>query len=159
MQSQVTTKYKKDNDLNLSDLDEEQRNELLDLEDKIENGNLSRGERRRHQNKRNVLKIKYKKDQELESQISKISKLQKKILYQKKIIEQGQHYKVQRDALREENRGIKKDLEEAYAKIKVLRAQRDELKVIDRNIRDKSNVKKTHIIKKGSLINQNSAFS
>lgn len=47
VKSVMNQKYKKDNDLNLSDLEEEQRNELIDLEDKIENGNLSRGERRR----------------------------------------------------------------------------------------------------------------
>lgn len=53
----------------------------------------------------------------MESQITKISKLQKKILYQKKIIEQSQHYKVQRDALREENKAVKKELEDAQIKI------------------------------------------
>ena len=39
--------YQEDNDLQLSDLDENQRNELLDLELQIESENLTRGERRR----------------------------------------------------------------------------------------------------------------
>ena len=39
--------YQEDEDLNLSDLEEDQRRELLELEMQIENENLTRGERRR----------------------------------------------------------------------------------------------------------------
>lgn len=39
--------YQEDNDLALSDLEENQRKELLDLEMQIESENLTRGERRR----------------------------------------------------------------------------------------------------------------
>ena len=67
--------YQEDEDLNLSDLEEDQRRELLELEMQIENENLTRGERRRLQNKRNVLKAKIKKELETENHKSKISKL------------------------------------------------------------------------------------
>ena len=67
--------YKKDNDINLSDLEDDQRKELLDLEHKIDNKDLSRGERRRLQNRRNVLKAKFKKELHMESHITKITKL------------------------------------------------------------------------------------
>ena len=39
--------FQEDEDLNLSDLEEDQRRELLELEMQIENENLTRGERRR----------------------------------------------------------------------------------------------------------------
>jgi hypothetical protein len=105
----------------MSDLEEDQRRELLELEMQIENENLTRGERRRLQNKRNVLKAKIKKELETENHKSKISKLQKKVLQQKKMIEQNHNYKLQRDALKEENKVIKKQLAEHHAKIKSLR--------------------------------------
>ncbi len=72
--------YQEDNDLNLSDLDEDQKKELLELEAQIENESLTRGERRRLQNKRNVLKAKIKKELEIEGHKVKISKLQKKLV-------------------------------------------------------------------------------
>ncbi len=59
----------------MSDLEDDQRKELQDLESQIENENLTRGERRRLQNKRNVLKSKIKKELETENHKSKISKL------------------------------------------------------------------------------------
>lgn len=102
----------------MSDLDDDQRLELQELEKQIENEGLTRGERRRLQNKRNVLKAKLKKELETENHKQKISKLQKKVLYQKKIIEQRQHYKLQRDALKEENIVLKKKLKQAHDKVK-----------------------------------------
>jgi hypothetical protein len=39
--------FQEDEDLNMSDLEEDQRRELLELEMQIENENLTRGERRR----------------------------------------------------------------------------------------------------------------
>jgi hypothetical protein len=56
---------------------------LLDLELQIGNDALTRGERRRLQNKRNVLKAKIKKELETEGHKQKIYRLQKKVLYQK----------------------------------------------------------------------------
>lgn len=70
-----TKSFQEDEDLNLSDLEEHYRTELLELEMQIENENLTRGERRRLQNKRNVLKTKIKKDLETENHKTKISKL------------------------------------------------------------------------------------
>jgi len=58
--------YKEDIGINLSELDEDQKRELLDLDRQIEKDDLTRGERRRLQNKRNVLKAKIKKDVEIE---------------------------------------------------------------------------------------------
>jgi hypothetical protein len=85
--------YLEDNDFNLSDLEEEQRRELVELEMQIEKDNLTRGERRRLQNKRNVLKAKIKKELETEGHKSKISKLQKRVLQLKKVANQGSQYK------------------------------------------------------------------
>ena len=98
--------YQEDNDLNLSDLDEDQKKELLELEAQIENESLTRGERRRLQNKRNVLKAKIKKELEIEGHKVKISKLQKKLVQLRQTSEQGEHYKKQRDSLKEENRYV-----------------------------------------------------
>lgn len=68
--------YNDDNDINLSDLeDEDQKRELMDLELQIENDQLTRGERRRLQNKRNVLKAKIKKELETEGHKAKIYRL------------------------------------------------------------------------------------
>lgn len=48
LQPKMTAKpFQEDEDLNLSDLEEDQRRELLELEMQIENENLTRGERRR----------------------------------------------------------------------------------------------------------------
>lgn len=79
--------YNEDNDLNLSDLDEDQRKELVELEMQIEQANLTRGERRRLQNKRNVLKAKIKKELETEGHKHTISKLQKRVMQLKKMVE------------------------------------------------------------------------
>ena len=87
LKDKASKSYQEDDDLNMSDLDEDQRKELQDLEADIEKDSLTRGERRRLQNKRNVLKSKIKKELETENHKSKISKLQKKVLYQKKIID------------------------------------------------------------------------
>lgn len=76
--------YGEDNDINLSELDEDQRKELVDLEMQIEQANLTRGERRRLQNKRNVLKAKIKKELETEGHKHTISKLQKRVILLKK---------------------------------------------------------------------------
>ena len=67
--------YKEDNGINLSDLEDEQKQELVELERQIEREDLTRGERRRLQNKRNVLKAKIKKDLETEGHKSKIYRL------------------------------------------------------------------------------------
>lgn len=104
--------YQEDNDLALSDLEENQRKELLDLEMQIESENLTRGERRRLQNKRNVLKAKIKKELETEGHKQKISKLQKKLLSYKKEVSLASTYKRQRDALREENTLLQKKISE-----------------------------------------------
>ena len=72
--------YKEDNGINLSDLDEDQKKELVELEKQIERDDLTRGERRRLQNKRNVLKAKIKKDLETEGHKNKIFRLQKKVM-------------------------------------------------------------------------------
>lgn len=48
---------------------------MEELESHIDNESLTRGERRRLQNKRNVLKAKIKKELETENHKSKISKL------------------------------------------------------------------------------------
>lgn len=116
--------YNEDNDLNLSDLDEDQRKELVELEMQIEQANLTRGERRRLQNKRNVLKAKIKKELETEGHKHTISKLQKRVIHLKKMVEQGMHYKEQRDALREENKILKKRLKEVTDKIRHAKEQR-----------------------------------
>ena len=116
--------HHEDNDFNLSDLEEEQKKELLDLEMQIEKDNLTRGERRRLQNKRNVLKAKIKKELETEGHKSKISKLQKRVLHLKKQVQQGTHYRDQRDALREENRLLKKELKELGGRVEQLKDQR-----------------------------------
>ena len=116
--------HHEDNDFNLSDLEEEQKKELLDLEMQIERDNLTRGERRRLQNKRNVLKAKIKKELETEGHKSKISKLQKRVLHLKKQVQQGTHYRDQRDALREENRLLKKELKELGGRVEQLKGQR-----------------------------------
>ena len=108
----------------MSDLEEEQKKELLDLEMQIEKDNLTRGERRRLQNKRNVLKAKIKKELETEGHKSKISKLQKRVLHLKKQVQQGTHYRDQRDALREENRLLKKELKELGGRVEQLKDQR-----------------------------------
>jgi|TARA_B110001450_G_C17492171_1_gene428793 hypothetical protein len=118
LKDKASKSYQEDDDLNMSDLDEDQRKELQDLETHIENESLTRGERRRLQNKRNVLKSKIKKELETENHKSKISKLQKKVLYQKKIIDQSQHYKLQRDALKDENKAMGKKMQEYVQKIK-----------------------------------------
>mgnify|MGYP001342956055 FL=1 len=102
----------------MSDLDEDQRKELVELEMQIEQANLTRGERRRLQNKRNVLKAKIKKELETEGHKHTISKLQKRVIHLKKMVEQGMHYKEQRDALREENKILKKRLKEVTDKIR-----------------------------------------
>ena len=112
LKDKASKSYQEDDDLNMSDLDEDQRKELQDLEADIEKDSLTRGERRRLQNKRNVLKSKIKKELETENHKSKISKLQKKVLYQKKIIDQSQHYKLQRDALKDENKAMGKKMQE-----------------------------------------------
>lgn len=108
----------------MSDLEEDQKKELLDLEMQIEKDNLTRGERRRLQNKRNVLKAKIKKELETEGHKSKISKLQKRVLHLKKQVQQGTHYRDQRDALREENRFLKKELKELGGRVEQLKDQR-----------------------------------
>ena len=64
------------------------------------------------------MKSKIKKELETENHKSKISKLQKKVLYQKKIIDQSQHYKLQRDALKDENKAMGKKMQEYVQKIK-----------------------------------------
>ena len=110
--------YQEDNDFNLSDLEEDQRRELVELEMQIEKDNLTRGERRRLQNKRNVLKAKIKKELETEGHKTKISKLQKRVLQLKKAVEHGSHYRAQRDALREENRLLKRELRDVNSRIK-----------------------------------------
>jgi hypothetical protein len=48
---------------------------------------LTRGERRRLQNKRNVLKAKIKKELETEGHKHTISKLQKRVIHLKKMVE------------------------------------------------------------------------
>lgn len=67
--------YKEDNGINLSDLEDDQKKELLELEKQIEREDLTRGERRRLQNKRNVLKAKIKKELETECHKAKIYRL------------------------------------------------------------------------------------
>ena len=116
--------YQEDNDLNLSDLDEDQKKELLELEAQIENESLTRGERRRLQKKRNVLKAKIKKELEIEGHKVKISKLQKKLVQLRQTSEQGEHYKKQRDSLKEENLILKKQLKESQNKIRLLKEEK-----------------------------------
>ena len=137
--------YQEDNDFNLSDLEEDQRKELLELEMQIEKDNLTRGERRRLQNKRNVLKAKIKKELETEGHKSRISKLQKRVLQLKKVVSQGSHYKEQRDALREENKLLKKQLREVNSRIKQMKEQRQ--------------VYQTQILQQGNIVNQPNAFN
>ena len=118
--------YNDDNDINLSDLeDEDQKRELMDLELQIENDQLTRGERRRLQNKRNVLKAKIKKELETEGHKAKIYRLQKKVLHQKRQLDQSQRYKLQRNELKNQLKEIKKKLEESEKKIKHYREQRN----------------------------------
>ena len=63
-------------DINLSDLDDDNlKREFFDLELQIDNESLTRGERRRLQNKRNLLKTKIKKELESESHKVKIYRL------------------------------------------------------------------------------------
>ena len=95
--------YQEDNDIALSDIDEDQRKELLSLELQIDSENLTRGERRRLQNKRNVLKAKIKKELETENHKSKISKLQKKVIQMQREVKLSAKYKSQRNTLREQN--------------------------------------------------------
>jgi hypothetical protein len=137
--------YQEDNEFNLSDLEEDQRKELLELEMQIEKDNLTRGERRRLQNKRNVLKAKIKKELETEGHKSKISKLQKRVLQLKKAASQGSHYKEQRDALREENKLLKKQLRDLGTRIKQMKEQRQ--------------VYQTQILQQGNIVNQPNAFN
>lgn len=137
--------FPEDQEFNLSDLEEDQRKELLDLEMQIEKENLTRGERRRLQNKRNVLKAKIKKELETEGHKSKISKLQKRVLQLKKLAGQGSHYKDQRDALREENRLLKKQMRDLHIRIKQMKEQRQ--------------VYQTQILQQGNIVNQPNAFN
>jgi hypothetical protein len=68
------------NDFNLSDLeDEDKKRKLLELDFQIDNDQLTRGERRKLQNQRNVLKSRIKKELENEGQREKITRLQKKV--------------------------------------------------------------------------------
>ena len=137
--------YQEDNDFNLSDLDEEQRKELVELEMQIEKDSLTRGERRRLQNKRNVLKAKIKKELETEGHKSTISKLQKRLFQLKKMVNQTSHYKEQRDALREENKILKKQLREVNDRIKKTKEQR--------------RVYQTQILQQGNIVNQPNSFN
>lgn len=85
---------------------------------------MTRGERRRLQNKRNVLKAKIKKELETEGHKHTISKLQKRVILLKKQVDQGMHYKKQRDALREENKMLNKKLKDVNDKIRQAKEQR-----------------------------------
>ena len=85
---------------------------------------MTRGERRRLQNKRNVLKAKIKKELETEGHKHTISKLQKRVIHLKKMDEYGMQFKEQRDALREENKILKKRLKEVTDKIRHAKEQR-----------------------------------
>ena len=68
--------YQVDEEINLSDIeDKEKKRELVELEFQIDNDDLTRGERRRLQNKRNVLRAKIKKELETEGHKGKIYRL------------------------------------------------------------------------------------
>ena len=118
--------YVQEDDIKLSDLeDEDQKRELLDLELQIENEALTRGERRRLQNKRNVLKAKIKKELESETHKTKIYRLQKKLLHQKKTLDKYYVYKPQRDDLKKALKEHKLRLEETSVKMQQYRLQRN----------------------------------
>lgn len=97
------------------------------------------------QNKRNVLKAKIKKELETEGHKSTISKLQKRVVQLKKVVNQTSHYKEQRDALREENKILKKQLREVNERIKKTKEQR--------------RVYQTQILQQGNIVNQPNSFT
>jgi hypothetical protein len=105
-------KFHIDEEINLSDIDDEvKKRELLDLEIQIDNEQLTRGERRRLQNKRNVLRAKIKKEMEMEGHKGKVYRLQKKVYQQKKMIDRAYVYKLERDEFKNKMKQMKLQLE------------------------------------------------
>ena len=107
-----------DTEINLSDLeDQDQKDKILELDEQIKNSSLTRGERRRIQNKRNVLRAKIKKDLENDSHLATIEKLQKKVLDQKKKLDKAHYYQLQRDALKKSAIALRKQLKASRARV------------------------------------------
>jgi uncharacterized membrane protein YheB (UPF0754 family) len=72
-----------------------------------------------------VLRAKIKKELEQEGQKGKIYRLQKKIVSQKRQLDQSLFYKIQRDAMKAKIKKYKKAIEEANGLINKYRLQRN----------------------------------
>lgn len=68
--------FEEDNDMDMSQLSENKRTELIKLEVQLNDPQLTRGQRRRLQNKRNKLKAKIKASLNTDSSEQKFAELQ-----------------------------------------------------------------------------------